>query len=171
MAQQTIQWNHGPTGFTPTGTITVDCNEIFHFTSGGNTHPVVEGGSGITTVSNFWASLNLTVTPSNNANNPLVVSIPTTGEYYYRCGTNPGNSNLYGHITVTGPTCEGATAVQIIESDELTIYPNPANSTITIKGLNGVAQVFDVNGKKVMNITNTTVNVSSLANGTYFIKE
>jgi len=169
MAQQTIQWNHGLTGFTPTGTITVDCNEIFHFTSGGNIHPVVEGGSGITTVSNFWSSLNLTVAPSNNSSNPLVVSIPDTGEYYFRCGTNPGNSNLFGHITVAGPTCEGTTAVEVVTNHPINIYPNPVTDVLTIEGLNGTAEVFDINGKKVMN-TNGTVNVSNLANGTYIIK-
>jgi len=173
MAQQTIQWNHGTTGFTPTGTITVDCDEIFHFTSGGNSHPVIEGGSGNTTVPNFWASLNLTVSTSNNASNPLLVSIPNTGEYYYRCGTNPGNSNLFGHITVAGPTCEGTTSVNEI-SKNAHVYPNPTNGKLNLVNVKGEINIYDSFGKLIFEKTLTgnveEVDLSKLPNGLYTIK-
>ena len=164
MAQQSISWSHSG-GLTPSN-ISVDCNEVFNFVSLAQTHPVAEGGSGTSTDPNFWSNSNYTIPGAGT----ISLSIPTAGTFYFRCGTNPNKSILWGYILVEGPGCEGTTTVQVIESNQLTIYPNPASSTITVEGLNGVAQVFDVNGKKVMNITNGTFDVSELSKGTYIVK-
>ncbi|WP_157663298.1 T9SS type A sorting domain-containing protein [Polaribacter sp. SA4-12] len=59
--------------------------------------------------------------------------------------------------------------------NNLSIYPNPANSTIKINTTNTISKilVFDIAGKKVLerasNITNT-LNVSKLNSGIYFVK-
>ena len=164
MAQQTITWSHSG-GLTPSN-ISVDCNEVFNFTSLAQTHPVAEGGSGTSTDPNFWSNSNYTI-PGNQT---ISLSIPTAGTFYFRCGTNPNKTSLWGYILVEGPGCEGTTAVQLIESDKLTIYPNPANNNITIDGLNGTAEVFDINGKKVMDVMSGTFDISTLSNGTYIVK-
>jgi hypothetical protein len=164
MAQQTITWSHSG-GLTPSN-ISVDCNEVFNFTSLAQTHPVAEGGSGTSTDPNFWSNSNYTI-PGNQT---ISLSIPTAGTFYFRCGTNPNKTSLWGYILVEGPGCEGTTAVQLIESDKLTIYPNPANNNITIDGLNGTAEVYDINGKKVMDVMSGTFDISTLSNGTYIVK-
>ncbi|MBC8266455.1 MAG: T9SS type A sorting domain-containing protein [Flavobacteriales bacterium] len=171
MAQnQFMTWSHNG-GHTPSQYLTVDCNEPFEFHNVGfQTHPVAEGGFGPSTDPNFWPSQNLTLTPAMGASNPMIVTIPTAGTYNFKCGSNPTKQALWGQIMVTGPGCEGATSVEVIESDKFTIYPNPATDVLTIEGLNGAAVVFDVNGKKVMNVMSGTFDISTLSNGTYIVK-
>ena len=164
MAQQSISWSHSG-GLTPSN-ISVDCNEVFDFVSLAQTHPVAEGGSGTSTDPNFWSNSNYTI-PGGGT---ISLSIPTAGTFYFRCGTNPNKTSLWGYILVEGPGCEGTTAVQVIESDKLTIYPNPANNNITIDGLIGTAEVFDINGKKVMDVMSGAIDISTLSNGTYIVK-
>ena len=55
-------------------------------------------------------------------------------------------------------------------TNPISVFPNPATDVLTIEGLNGAAEVFDVNGKKVMDITNGTFDVSELSKGTYIVK-
>ncbi|MEE1899616.1 T9SS type A sorting domain-containing protein [Flavobacterium rakeshii] len=57
-----------------------------------------------------------------------------------------------------------------------TVYPNPTNSTITVKFEDSVSQfsIYDVTGKQLISIANTTENevvidLSNLANGIYFL--
>lgn len=164
MAQQSISWSHSG-GLTPSN-ISVDCNEVFDFVSLAQTHPVAEGGSGTSTDPNFWSNSNYTI-PGNQT---ISLSIPTAGTFYFRCGTNPNKTSLWGYILVEGPACEGTTAVEVIESDKFTVYPNPATDVLTIEGLNAAAEVFDVNGKKVMNVMSGTFDISTLSNGTYIVK-
>ncbi|MDQ3073759.1 MAG: T9SS type A sorting domain-containing protein [Bacteroidota bacterium] len=61
------------------------------------------------------------------------------------------------------------------------VYPNPANSTVTVSynlsapGIDGVFIIRDVNGSEVKrepakaNGSEKTINTASLANGMYFI--
>ena len=61
---------------------------------------------------------------------------------------------------------------------EYVLYPNPANSTVTIrcsKDLTGsTLEILDINGKTVkytkLNKTQTTIDISHLAKGAYFVK-
>lgn len=61
------------------------------------------------------------------------------------------------------------------ESLSFSIYPNPANDFITIKGLpvgNYKAQIFDMSGKVISNtisLKNPQLNVSHLESGIYFL--
>jgi hypothetical protein len=58
---------------------------------------------------------------------------------------------------------------------ELNIFPNPASSFITLSNAelkNARIEIYDLCGKQIKidhNVTNNTVDVSSLSNGTYFI--
>lgn len=59
---------------------------------------------------------------------------------------------------------------------DVTIYPNPVEDELTIKTsadvINKIATVFDINGKRVLNmkLKSTTINVSSLTSGVYFLR-
>lgn len=56
-------------------------------------------------------------------------------------------------------------------SASLSIYPNPASTTLTISGIEAPADVYDLFGNKVMTITeNGTTDISTLKSGTYFIR-
>lgn len=66
-----------------------------------------------------------------------------------------------------------------IEDKSLTdvnIYPNPVDDQLNIKTsadvINKIATVFDINGKRVLNLKlkSTTIDVSSLTSGVYFLR-
>ena len=55
----------------------------------------------------------------------------------------------------------------------LSIYPNTANNTISVSGIDGIEKItiFSLIGKKEIEVSNNNfVNVSQLSNGFYFIK-
>lgn len=57
--------------------------------------------------------------------------------------------------------------------NQLSIYPNPANNTISVSGIDGIEKItiFSLIGKKEIEVSNNNfVNVSQLSNGFYFIK-
>ncbi|MBN2274772.1 MAG: T9SS type A sorting domain-containing protein [Bacteroidales bacterium] len=75
---------------------------------------------------------------------------------------------------------EGVTIVEIAPSavdtrntQQITLYPNPAQSTLTVSGLQHIAEINVVNlaGATVMTVENTHVlNVENLSKGLYFIR-
>ena len=137
-------------------------DDITFIYGGGGSHPMTEGwqdGSSSTPT----AFVTQTVTSSISS---VTFQINTAGTYRFHCGTNPANSNNWGTIYVT----EGTTEIDEVVNNPISIFPNPATNDITIDGLNSMAQVFDVNGKKVMDITNGTFDVSELSKGTYVVK-
>ncbi|ALO16758.1 Alpha-amylase precursor [Salinivirga cyanobacteriivorans] len=84
-----------------------------------------------------------------------------TAIFYIKSGTGVGISNL------------------ATESEQFSIYPNPATEKVTISASNPVdgsmqVQVFDLNGKLLVqdkfNASKSTLNISSLKSGVYFIR-
>ena len=73
-------------------------------------------------------------------------------------------------------TCGNMTGIEPNELQEelIAIYPNPATNTLSIDGLEAYAttEVYDISGKLLLNKTlnSQTIDISSLANGLYFIK-
>lgn len=59
-----------------------------------------------------------------------------------------------------------------LTDDEVTLYPNPATSTITVRGIEGLQEVeiFNAMGKKVKSVSTETIDVSSLKNGVYILR-
>ena len=157
------------TGITtvPTSTdmsLTVSVGEIITFIhGGGQAHPMTES----------HPTTGATSTPIPFVTQTVSSSIPSTtfqlntvGVYKFHCGNNSTSTNKYGTIYVT----EGTTAIDEVVNNTISVFPNPATNNITVEGLNSIAQVFDVNGKKVMDITNGTFDVSELSKGTYIVK-
>ena len=61
----------------------------------------------------------------------------------------------------------------ISNANSISVYPNPANSEITINtgGLKlDEATIYDMNGQRVIDTRQNQINVSSLAEGIYFIE-
>ncbi len=89
---------------------------------------------------------------------------------------NQGNAMFIDNIKISGNTPAGLTDKQF--SDILSLYPNPADNSVFIKGLAGDAkvEVVDMLGKviSVNNFSNINADieipVSNLSKGTYIIK-
>ena len=139
--------------------------DITFLYGGGGSHPMTEGHPGTGTVSTPVAFITATVTSSIPS---FTFQINTAGTYKFHCGSSPTNDNNYGTIYVLE---EGTTGVEDVTENNISIYPNPANDVLTVEGLDGIANVLDINGKQVMNVTNGTVNISDLAKGTYIISQ
>ena len=61
-----------------------------------------------------------------------------------------------------------------INGKMISVYPNPANSTLFVNGLTEKSKVtiYDLSGKMIFNkqISENQIDISKLANGTYSIK-
>ena len=132
---------------------------------GGGSHPMTEGHPSTGAASTPVAFITATVTSSIPS---FTFQINTAGTYKFHCGSSPTNDKNYGTIYVLE---EGATAVEGVTKNNISIFPNPANDVLTVEGLDEIANVLDMNGKQVMSITNGTVNISDLAKGTYIINQ
>ncbi|RLD62089.1 MAG: hypothetical protein DRJ05_01190 [Bacteroidetes bacterium] len=152
-------------GLSPYDTLTVfvgDSIDFFH--GGGGPHPMTEGwqsGEASTPV----PFETVTVTPSNPAE---TFTINTAGTYYFHCGTFPGNSDNWGMITVV----ESGSTTEIPENkiDRHKVFPNPVTDILTIEGFNGKGVIFNINGKKVMDVNSSVFDVSDLPKGMYIFK-
>jgi hypothetical protein len=66
--------------------------------------------------------------------------------------------------------------IEDVDNAAITLYPNPASSTVTLTGIEGEAMVtvVDMNGRQVYsgNTANgsLTVDVSGMAQGAYFVR-
>lgn len=55
--------------------------------------------------------------------------------------------------------------------DAISVYPNPANNTLTVScEANSTVEIFNTLGEKMMDVKGNNANVSSLANGIYLVK-
>lgn len=149
-------------GLAPSDNLTVNTGDSIDFIfGGGSTHPMTEGWPS-TQSSTPVAFTTQTVTSTNTL---TTFTLDTPGTYYFHCGTNPNNSNNWGKITVLGPT-----SIKENKTSKYNIYPNPASDILIIEGLEGVAEIFSLNGKKVMEASLSTVDIKDLSKGTYIIK-
>ncbi len=120
--------------------------------------------------------------------------LPPAGDIYLIDNTDPlisgiTNSNF---LNINYPVATGGETNDIVgtidtsvinfstlstKKEDLTgvsLYPNPANENVTIKGVDNLesVQVMNVNGQRIMSFNSNieTINVSNLANGIYFVK-
>jgi len=119
----------------------------------------------------------------SNANSQLYVGSPVSVIL-----TNPGVFNF----TVTGKDNNGCTSAKSVsvtvnpctsitesnlESNKINIFPNPAYETINVAvnaGNIDLIQIIDIYGRVItentIDATSTTINISSLSKGVYFVK-
>tara|TARA_B110000046_G_C12996188_1_gene400108 strand:- start:122 stop:697 length:576 start_codon:yes stop_codon:yes gene_type:complete len=152
------------TGISPSAELTIYAGDSIDFLFGsGGTHPMTEGWqSGETSIPIPFPTQ--TVTSSITS---VTFTLNTPGTYYFHCGTNPSNSANWGKINVLDSTSVGISEDQMIS---YTIYPNPVTNILTIEGLNGTAEIYNLTGKKVMDINSSIIDVSNLPKGEYIIK-
>ncbi len=98
----------------------------------------------------------------------------TTYQYRLKAYNDDGESGFSNIIEVT--TDDTDTWVNTVAEANISIYPNPAQNHLTIKGLvsNSLVTVFSVGGEKMMGVKNQsdnlTLDVSTLKNGIYIIR-
>ncbi|MDB4089422.1 T9SS type A sorting domain-containing protein [Flavobacteriales bacterium] len=151
-------------GISPNTSLTVSAGDSIDFIyGGGGTHPMTEGwqtgetSTPINFVTRTVSSSVLSLT--------FVMGIP--GTYYFHCGSNPTNSANWGKIIVLDSTSTGIPEVQMVH---YAIYPNPATDILTIEGLKNTGEIYNLIGKKVMDINSPTINVKALPKGKYIVK-
>ena len=104
----------------------------------------------------------------------------TANDGYHFVSWQDGNTDNPRTITVTADMTYTATfadnvGIDEVSLDEVTLYPNPATSTVTVRA-GGMEQVsvIDLNGRTVMSQRaadgTVTFDVSMLARGTYFVR-
>ena len=115
---------------------------------------------------------------TSNTNSYTITGLTPETEYQIQVQANCGDGNLSEWSTlVTATTTVG---IDSWLENSVTLYPNPAQEVVNVQctmynvQLTGELSVFDVYGKllQIVPVTSeiTQINVSSLANGMYFVR-
>ena len=78
--------------------------------------------------------------------------------------------------TYSDPATVSIVGINVAEGSNISLYPNPASTTVTVEGIEGQATVtmVDLNGRETgkwsVNGGAMTINVNGLAKGTYFVR-
>lgn len=86
--------------------------------------------------------------------------------------SNNSGNNRYDNITLIGDASDVSVA-ELQKANPVTVYPNPSNGVLMI-GTHGnqavqYVAVIDVNGRVVLESTESTLNLTSLNSGIYFV--
>ena len=170
------RWNDGDTNATRTVTVTGDATYTANFAENG-TH-------------------NTYYTVSVSANNPEWGTVTGAGEYvegstctitatansgYHFVDWNDGVTDAVRTFTVTEPMSFVAnfaanTGIDNVDSYTVSLYPNPASSTVTVRfdGVEGMVEIVDIsgraNGKWMAENGQLTIDISALPAGAYFVR-
>ena len=92
---------------------------------------------------------------------------------YIAVGTKGAVSNL--QLNTVNLTDSGALSVNTIEKPQIVLYPNPANNEVNISNIQGdfSYKIVDVSGKIAKSEnkqSSSTINISDLNSGVYFIE-
>ncbi|MCP4520801.1 MAG: T9SS type A sorting domain-containing protein [Cytophagales bacterium] len=141
------------------------------------------------TIANDYALSNTSITENSN-NDPMYVDADN-GDYTLAAGSPAidagddtnieamvGNADLGGRIRVAGATVDlgayEANSVMVNITDlaeaSISVYPNPATSSITVDTDVVSVTILNANGQEVASSTESTIDVSDLATGLYFLQ-
>jgi len=128
------------------------------------------------------AGLDITIQTWSCENAKLSDTVVLTQDTIYTYGVKIGVWNaaivtydvVLDSLTLTDLDSTTISAVHSIDAINVNVYPNPASSVITLDGNTQFTQATILNmlGQEVMTVKNfgTTIDVSSLQTGVYFIK-
>jgi len=108
----------------------------------------------------------------NTSTGPTVMATPTTPTTYTVTGTNANGCSNTATFTITVQSCAG---LEEETFGDFELYPNPVTQLLNVNfgELKGIQMltVMDLAGRKVLsnNLVSTTVDVSSLESGKYFL--
>jgi hypothetical protein len=97
-----------------------------------------------------------------------------SGLVYVLDGTQLGSTSVLGNVAIRVNTT-GTTGVEENLASNISVYPNPANDFVTVANAeNANIVIVNMLGEVVANVNNASSNqnidISKLANGTYFVK-
>jgi len=108
----------------------------------------------------------------SSATGPNVTATPATTQVYTVIGTNANGCSNTATFTITVQSCAG---LEEETFGDFELYPNPVNQLLNVNfgELKGIQMltVLDLAGRTVLsdNLVSTTVDVSSLESGKYFL--
>jgi hypothetical protein len=113
--------------------------------------------------------------------NSTVTITATANTGYHFTEWNDGDTNAVRTIVVTGNMnfvayFDQNIGIDGVDGNAITLYPNPANSTVTISGMEPQSQIaiVDMNGREVYKLHTTnaqhTIDISQFAKGAYFVR-
>jgi len=108
-----------------------------------------------------------TVLVDNVTTQGRFVKVTFTGAATYTGGwVSLYEIEAYGNIVNT------STEIADLKREEISVYPNPVNDLITVKGvnLNSCISIYTIQGSKVMESTGNKLNASALKAGMYLLK-
>jgi len=95
-------------------------------------------------------------------------------DVYVRTLCEGGTASAWS--SVVNFTTSRSTGIDDVNAANVSLYPNPASSTVTLKGIEGKATVtvVDMNGRKAgewtVNEGELTIDVTDMAQGAYFVR-
>lgn len=98
----------------------------------------------------------------------------TPYDVYVRTLCEGGTASAWS--SVVNFTTSRGTGIDDVNAANVSLYPNPASSTVTLKGIEGKATVtvVDMNGRKAgewtVNEGELTIDVTDMAQGAYFVR-
>ena len=142
-------------------------NQHIHVDETNTLYASASGGSGVYTYS--WS-------PVDNLNDPTaqnpVFTATEAGEFTYTVTVTSGDDTTTASVSfiVTDNSSVSENGIS-----NVSVYPNPASSTVTIDGLNGFAnlevEIVNLQGQVVMRVDNSLeINIEDVEAGIYFIK-
>jgi hypothetical protein len=100
----------------------------------------------------------------------------TPYDVYVRTLCEGGTASAWS--SVVNFTTSRSTGIDDVNAANVSLYPNPASSTVTLKGIEGKATVtvVDMNGRVMMTVetqpaaSDVTIDVTDMAQGAYFVR-
>ncbi|MCT4639502.1 MAG: T9SS type A sorting domain-containing protein [Bacteroidales bacterium] len=105
-------------------------------------------------------------------NQLIIKEKPAEGtSFTIKISGSDGENTIEQSFTVYATKVSGETDVIQTETEQYFVYPNPAQNSIAVKGIdNGPYTIFNINGNEIMRTGSAPINVSGLKPGTYIIK-
>jgi len=147
-----------PANFTIIGQNTVDEFETVSYSTPFNTD-----------LTYYWdvTAGNITSMPSNNNSN---IQWGTTAMGYIYVVAEDLNTCKSDTMSLE-VNIGGFVNINSINSENISIYPNPANNYINIVGeSNNNYKIIDITGKTVLTSTNNKIDISKIEDGIYYLK-
>ena len=125
----------------------------------------------------LWSSSSESVIFSSTIGKSITARFTKTGAdtikltYVHGCTTGSGYKTIEFPVMI-----EAYTANELTGDESLSAYPNPTNGIVTITGAASGEEIaiYNIAGTKITSFTandaKTTINISNLANGIYFIR-
>ena len=172
------RWNDGNTDSVRTVTVTADASYTAFFAENGtqNTYYTVSVSSN----NNDWGTVS---GGGDYIENSTATITATANDGYHFVEWNDGVTDAIRTFTVIEnvnfvATFAANTGIDDVDSYTMSVFPNPASSTVTVsfEGIEGQVRVeiVDISGRTVASETTsegrTTIDVSRLSQGAYFVR-